>query len=233
MSASSSSAASAETHGDALRQYDAALHYEAPFLIEKLVKERIVGTQEEGKALFTEVKRFLVLSRVVPSVLWNVYSSRVDEVWHQFVLFTREYIEFCHRSFGEYIHHSPSNAPEPLNNSNVEPSTFPTFRSQYQALFGVPLPNCWLDERNVTLSGRVIHDGAGRTTVSIEDGMAMLIDVDGTVVLSVSDIAAEALEFMCRNGTFYVRELPGDLTAAEKTGLVSTLVEHRMLRLAP
>jgi hypothetical protein len=234
MSASAAPTPSADKPSDVLREYDAVLRYEAPFLIEKLLKERVVGTQEEGESLFTEVKRFLVLSKAAPDVLWNVYSARIDKVWHEFVLFTREYIEFCQRSFGGYVHHSPSNAPEaPSDRTSVESSTFRTFQAQYQALFGTPLPDSWFDERNVGLASRVLYDGVGRTTVSIEDGIAMLIDADGAVMLSVSDIAADALEFICRNGDFYVRELPGDLTAEERVGLISTLVEHRLLRVAP
>ena len=73
-----------------LREYEAVLSYEAPFLIEKLLKERIVGTQEEGEALFAEVKKYLVMCQAAPDVLWNVYSARVDKVWHEFVLFTRD-----------------------------------------------------------------------------------------------------------------------------------------------
>jgi len=225
----------AEKQVDLIGEYEEVLRYEAPFLIEKLLKERIVDTQEEGEALFSEVKKYLVMCKAAPDVLWNVYSARVDKVWHEFVLFTREYAAFCQRFFGEYLQHSPSNAPKPegTNNSGRQESTFPAFQSQYEALFGMPLPDAWFDERNVTLSSRVLYDGAGRSTVSIEEGMATLIYADGEVLLSVSDIATDALQFMCENGAFYVRELPGDLTDEEKTGLVSTMVENRLLRAAP
>jgi len=218
-----------------LREYEAVLSYEAPFLIEKLLKERIVGTQEEGEALFAEVKKYLVMCKAAPDVLWNVYSARVDKVWHEFVLFTREYAGFCQRLFGRYLHHSPSNAPKPKGETSGghRESTFPLFQSKYESLFGMPLPDSWFDERNVTLSSRVIYDGAGRSTVLVEEGVAKLMYADGEVQLSVSDLASDALQFICQNGAFYVRELPGDLTDDEKTGLVSTLVEHRLLRVAP
>jgi hypothetical protein len=216
-----------------LEQENAALRFDAPFLIEKLLKERIADTWDEGEALFMEVKRFLVLSRVVPSVAWNMYSARVDEVWHQFVLFTTEYLEFCRRYFGRYIHHLPSNAPGSSKTEALEPSTFGVFQSRYEALFGVPLPDLWWDDRSVTLSRRVIFEDAGRSLVCAEGGMITLARLDGTPLFSVSEIAREALDFMCRTGTFYVRELPGLLTDEEKTGLVATLVEHRVLRVAP
>jgi hypothetical protein len=51
--------------------------------------------------------------------------------------------------------------------------------------------------------------------------------------MSVDAIARDALSFIARTGTFYTRELPGDLTDEEKVGLVSALVDSKLLRLAP
>src|SRR5258705_10884785 len=89
-----------------------ALGHEAPFLIEKLVKEQIAETPSEAEALFTEVKRYLVLAHADNTKKWQMYSRRIDECWHQFILFTRQYFEFCQRYFGKYLPHSPSNAPQ-------------------------------------------------------------------------------------------------------------------------
>ena len=37
--------------------------------------------------------------------------SRVtDDAWHLFILFTRDYEEFCRRAFGHYLHHTPAEA---------------------------------------------------------------------------------------------------------------------------
>ena len=78
---------------DEVRDFRGALAYDAPFLIEKLNKDQIVDSAAEGEMLFTEVKRYLVLTRLDPHISWQMYSTRVDEVWHQFVLFTHEYRE--------------------------------------------------------------------------------------------------------------------------------------------
>lgn len=32
----------------------------------------------------------------------------IDDMWHTFLLFTHEYTDFCHRYFGEYLHHVPT-----------------------------------------------------------------------------------------------------------------------------
>ncbi len=221
--------------GDAglLAQYERALRFEAPYLIEKLLKERIVETAAEAEALFLEAKKYLVLSHVDTDVSWNMYSARVDEVWHQFVLFTQQYADFCRGCFGEYLHHNPSNAPQAPDGGRLKPSTFEGFSARYQAFFGEPLPEVWLDSRSVSLSSRVINDNAGQAQVSVENGMACLTGPRGRTDVVVNDLAREALEFVARAGAFYVRELPGELTEEEKVGLIAALVEHRVLRIAP
>lgn len=40
----------------------------------------------------------------------------IDDMWHEFILFTEDYMAFCHQYFGEYLHHLPNifdNAPSP------------------------------------------------------------------------------------------------------------------------
>lgn len=32
----------------------------------------------------------------------------IDEMWHAFLIFTRDYAEFCQKYFGEFIHHQPN-----------------------------------------------------------------------------------------------------------------------------
>jgi hypothetical protein len=184
--------------------YEPILRFEAPYLIEKLVKDRIVDTADEGEALFAEAKKFLILSYMDSDVSWSMYSTRVDEAWHQFVLFTSQYVDFCHTYFGEYLHHNPSNAPEAPGRPELKPSTFEGFRARYESFFGEP-----------------------------QGGMACLAGPGGRMDVVVNDIARDALEFISCTGSFYVRELPGVLTDEEKIGLVATLVEHRVLRVAP
>lgn len=207
-----------------------ALAYEAPFLIEKLLKERIVETAEEGELLFTEVKKFLILVNVDSSKVWDMYSLRVDEAWHQFILFTRQYIEFCQRFFGRYIPHSPSNSPESEPINPDESTAFEDFQCRYQELFGEILPDVWYDEKSVTLKRRILNDHAGLLTLRDENiERVSLVGVSGERLLSVNGFARDALAFIAATGAFYVREVPG-LDEAEKVGLVATLVKHHILR---
>ena len=35
-------------------------------------------------------------------------SQVVDELWHEFILFTRDYATFCQLAFGQFLHHTPA-----------------------------------------------------------------------------------------------------------------------------
>jgi hypothetical protein len=210
------------------------LTFEAPYLVEKLLKERIITSEAEARALFREVKRYFFLSRSDESRIWEMYSSRIDEVWHQFVLFTRQYFDFCSRYYGGYLPHSPSNAPDSPKNDPQQGrpvATFPQFRAYYEQLFGEALPDCWYDEKSVGLHRRIIDFRVGQLVLMEDGDLIQLVDANGNVVFAVNSLAAEAMFFIADVGNFYVRELPGDLEDDEKIALISTLVQQRLLRL--
>jgi hypothetical protein len=209
------------------------LSYEAPFLIDKLVEDRIAEDEAEAHALFREVKRFLVLARSSDDAPWDMYSRRVDEAWHQFVLFTREYIQFCMRFFGSYVQHRPHSTQLDAGEEPAANASFPAFRARYEAFFGVPLPDVWYDDKSVTPRRRVINDNAGRLGVREGEGMASLVSPSGELLLTVNSLASSALRFIAGTDAFYVRELPGGLSDEEQVLLAATLVELQVLRVAP
>lgn len=209
-----------------------ALTYEAPFLIEKLIKNSIVDNEAEAEELFREVKRYLVLCDLDPDRVWNMYSLRVDEAWHQFILFTRQYMDFGQTYFGRYVPHNPSNAPKVEFARPVEKTSFKQFRSRYQEIFGEPLPDTWYDEKRVTLDRRLSTRWAGPLTVRVDEDMVELVNAEGRVLFAVNDLALPALQFIATTGAFYVRELPGELEDDEKVALAAALVESKVLRSA-
>ncbi len=46
-------------------------------------------------------------------------SEIIDDVWHNFILYTRQYHEFSARLFGEYLHHTPSSPLSPITNAEI------------------------------------------------------------------------------------------------------------------
>ncbi|WJH34578.1 hypothetical protein N6H14_33225 [Paenibacillus sp. CC-CFT747] len=66
----------------------------------------------EYDCLFFELKRYFMLTAILKQV--PMFSSRVDDVWHEMLLFTREYQSFGEAFTGSPIHHSPHTDNEPM-----------------------------------------------------------------------------------------------------------------------
>jgi hypothetical protein len=209
-----------------------ALSYKAPFLAQKLVKEQIVASAREAEELFTELLRYLVLGRMYPHKYWYMASRLVDEAWHQFVLFTRQYMAFCQRYFGQYLHHQPGMSPD-VPELTVSAS-FADFCEHYAQHFGAPPPELWQDTHWIALSRRIIVNESLCPVIIDRDDLTGMIAVSSHrgPVVAVSAIAQEAMEFIWRTKAFFVRELPGGLTDDEKLGLIEVLVAREAVYLA-
>jgi len=57
--------------------------------------------------LFQETKKFIAIA-VNPNVYINEDLLIIDEMWHNFILFTPVYAKFCERFFGRFVHHIPT-----------------------------------------------------------------------------------------------------------------------------
>jgi len=68
-------------------------------------------SEDEAKDLFTETRKFLFICQLkdvfIPDDLLII-----DEMWHNFVLFTKDYQAFCDTHFGKYFHHLPASKKE-------------------------------------------------------------------------------------------------------------------------
>ncbi len=207
------------------------LCFKASFLTDKLLKDGIADNAEESEALFNEVKRYLLLVHYHTDVEFAMYSRRIDAAWHSFVLFTEEYAKFCKRFFGTFLHHAPNEAPRAKAASSRTIADFRHFCSAYESMFGEEVPDLWSDHKSITLHRRLMNVGAGPFEVQAANSHAMLYK-DGDCILTVNDLAAEALRFIAAMPHFYVRELPGELTDEEKLGIAEVLVEYGILRVS-
>ncbi|UOQ70194.1 hypothetical protein [Hymenobacter cellulosilyticus] len=67
--------------------------------------------EEEARDIFQETKKFLYLSQLTPAFIPDDLLI-LDEMWHNFILFTREYQDFCQAHFQKYLHHLPATKQE-------------------------------------------------------------------------------------------------------------------------
>lgn len=91
---------------------------------------------EESLFGLAEVVKFLALAAAEPKRACTP-SRRVDLAWHEFILFTRTYFEFCQEHFGRYIHHDPARAGVSCFAQYLD-----TLRC-YRLTFGEPEPAWW------------------------------------------------------------------------------------------
>ncbi|TFE26317.1 hypothetical protein [Cohnella luojiensis] len=61
-----------------------------------------------------ELKRYFMMTAVLKSV--PMYSDSVDDIWHEMLMFSREYETFGKRFMGAHIHHEPHSGEAPKPN---------------------------------------------------------------------------------------------------------------------
>jgi hypothetical protein len=110
--------------------------FEAPFLRDRLLMEKIFETERDYGVAFVEFKKFVALACFYGGSL-ALTSREVDSVWHQFILFTRQYVEFCEKFVGEYLHHEPETLSSPIQESERDHVI-----NLYLKTFGDP-PEIW------------------------------------------------------------------------------------------
>ena len=71
---------------------------------------------EEANDIFYETKKWLwLIAQPDLPKMWIIYPLKIiDEMWHNFILFTDDYTRYCLDYFGHYIHHSPTTKSEKI-----------------------------------------------------------------------------------------------------------------------
>lgn len=80
------------------------LEYKNTEFIERL-KEKLNIDNTEAEVLFVDMKQFLYLCGTRHGK-WSP-TPKIDAAWHEFILYTNDYMLFCNSMFGRFIHHTP------------------------------------------------------------------------------------------------------------------------------
>ncbi len=99
-----------------------------------------------------ELRRFLILCALYPQENVGMYSKPVDELWHTFITYTKEYKQFCKEVAGRFIHHVPNE--NDLQSNDSQPSDYTTFARYYQMTFNeAPSKHVWNNQKDCTGGG--------------------------------------------------------------------------------
>ena len=67
------------------------------------------GFERKDSALVSRGLRQFFLAYLMSGKRYVSMPSQVaDDLWHEFILYTREYDSFCRRAFGGFLHHTPA-----------------------------------------------------------------------------------------------------------------------------
>lgn len=100
---------------------DEVLEYTNVNVVDRF-KENHPKDAYRAEQLFTEMLRYLWLcekhswdtqnnpkDRALAFVpVMHEEMRAMDNMWHEFILLTREYADFCHKHFGRFLHHEPN-----------------------------------------------------------------------------------------------------------------------------
>jgi len=88
------------------------MEYRHPILVRRF-QEKLGISQETAGQLFDDTKRFLYLCAASEEPISP--NETLDFGWHEFIIFTEDYTDFCQKYFGHFIHHRPRNPDAPSN----------------------------------------------------------------------------------------------------------------------
>jgi len=77
-------------------------------LFEKLREKRPELELKECSLVARGLRQFFLAYLNTRNEFISMPSQVVDDLWHEFILYTREYQRFCDRAFGGFLHHSPA-----------------------------------------------------------------------------------------------------------------------------
>ena len=98
--------------------------YHHPHVIKRFQKE-FPQDSTRAEELFSDLMRFFWISKKHSldrqtntsneelnfTFIMDEEMNLIDKMWHVFLLYTEDYMDFCHRYFGEYLHHRPDIVP--------------------------------------------------------------------------------------------------------------------------
>ena len=99
---------------------------------------------EEAHILFEETKKFLAVcaSEADGDIEKMSPSDKQDQMWHTFVLHTKDYMDFCYEMFGVYLHHQPCTGTR----EHVSPEQS---KMKAEKMFGSVAPRQWTNSKEM------------------------------------------------------------------------------------
>ena len=91
------------------------IEYIKTYIFHKSIKKKIIDkhpqlTNDQVHLVFTALRDYFWMCNKAKRKMVAMPSQIVDDAWHEFILFTRNYKIFCKKSLGRFLHHTPTEA---------------------------------------------------------------------------------------------------------------------------
>ena len=88
-------------------------------LFEKLHSQRPQLDAKQMQLVARALRQFFLAHLHSGRQFVSMPSQVADDLWHEFILYTRNYDAFCRRAFGRFMHHTPAVALGPDRQNNI------------------------------------------------------------------------------------------------------------------
>lgn len=89
-----------------------------PGLLDKLLAVRPELTIKDRQLVARALRQFFLVYHKSGYLPIAMPSQVVDDLWHEFILYTKNYQTFCQQAFGRYLHHTPAAVLGPNQSNN-------------------------------------------------------------------------------------------------------------------
>ena len=77
-------------------------------LLQKLMEHHPGLTLKDSALVSRGLRQFFIAYLMSEKKFVSMPSVVADDLWHEFILYTRDYQHFCRHAFGEFLHHTPA-----------------------------------------------------------------------------------------------------------------------------
>lgn len=86
-------------------------NYRFPLKITRKISEKYPHlSQSQIEQVMQGLREYFHICNMAGKKLISMPSQAVDEAWHEFILFTKQYELFCNKALGYFLHHTPAEA---------------------------------------------------------------------------------------------------------------------------
>lgn len=85
-------------------------YYFHPAIRKKVAAKHPLLNDKQLDLVFDGLRDYFYICNQASNKMVSMPSKVVDDAWHEFILFTRAYQQYCNKALGRYLHHTPAEA---------------------------------------------------------------------------------------------------------------------------